>query len=450
MGKTNQITPTGKTVWVRPGGIPVLLIASCLAALPVQATDAHDELSEGLQAFDFDDGPDTSRVMFGDVTYGFEAEIEYEGAFNSDLKRRSGRDEGTIEPSLAATLSYDPSPHFRAAAEFDIARRYEVHDRHDHGEIDFSVKQAFLTFREFIPGATMQVGRKTYEDDREWLFDEELDGIRTVYRWDTYAIEGFVAREALLPVDLLADRGDEDEPVDTYYLGATTALGEDKSATVYALYRNDRENDGEDLLFTGLRSAGEVARGADYWLEAAVVSGDDDRRNVLGYGVDTGVTHVFDHPLEPSLTVGLAYGSGDDGKGTDGAFRQTGLHSNSDRWNGVTEFAYFGAALDPDLSNLAIGTVGIGIRPTKRSSVDLVYHYYHRPERADSFRDASIDADPTGRSGSIGHGLDLILGYREFENVDIEILGSTFFPGAAFGEADDPALFVSAAIEIKF
>jgi hypothetical protein len=35
-----------------------------------------------------------------------------------------------------------------------------------------------------------------------------------------------------------------------------------------------------------------------------------------------------------------------------------------------------GERLDPELSNLLIFTGGIGIRPTRRSSIDLVYHHY--------------------------------------------------------------------------
>jgi len=61
-----------------------------------------------------------------------------------------------------------------------------------------------------------------------------------------------------------------------------------------------------------------------------------------------------------------------------------------------------------------------------------------------------LDANTIGRSGDVGHGLDLIFGYREFNDVEIEIEGSAFLPGTAFGETDDPAFFVSAAIEIKF
>jgi len=432
---------------------PALLLAVCLAALPVQGahgSDRRDALAEGLPEFDFDDEPDTSHVLHGPVTYGVEVKVEYEGAFGFDLERGTGRDEGNVEPSLTATVSYDPSPRFRAAAEIELSRTYEVHDRHDHDDIELGVKQAFLTFREFAPGATVQVGRKTYDDGREWLFDEELDGVRAVYRWSTHAVEGFIAREALVPVDLLEERDGDDEPVDISYLGATTTLGEDSRATIYALYSNDRARDGEDLLFTGVQSSGEIADDVTYWLEAAVVSGDDDGRDVLGYGVDAGITRVFDHPLEPALTVGFAYGSGDDGGGTDGAFRQTGLQDNFDRWNGVAGFDYYGEVLDPELSNLGIATVGAGIRPTKRSSIDLVYHYYFQPERADRFRGTALDADTTGSSGDAGHGLDLILGYREFDDIEIEIAGGAFLPGAAFGEADDPAFFVGAAVDIKF
>jgi hypothetical protein len=76
----------------------------------------------------------------------------------------------------------------------------------------------------------------------------------------------------------------------------------------------------------------------------------------------------------PALTAAYAVGSGDDNPGhrVDGAFRQTGLQENEARWTGITRFKYYGELLDPELNNLTVVTVGLGLRPTKRSSLDHI------------------------------------------------------------------------------
>ena len=105
---------------------------------------------------------------------------------------------------------------------------------------------------------------------------------------------------------------------------------------------------------------------------------------------------------------------------------------------------------DPELSNLFILTAGLGIRPTERSSIDLVYHHYRQHRSADALRDASVDADPEGGNRAIGNGLDLIFGFREFEDIDFEAIFGVFAPGSAFSDEADPAYFVGIELEFSF
>jgi alginate production protein len=189
-----------------------------------------------------------------------------------------------------------------------------------------------------------------------------------------------------------------------------------------------------------------------YWLEVAHVSGDEGALDINAFGFDVGATYVFDQPYEPSVTLGFAYGSGDDdpGDGTDRNFRQTDLQDNSAKFNGVTSFKYYGETFDPELSNMAILTAGAGFRPTKESSLDLVFHQYWQVEASDELRDVATDGDPDGFSRNLGQGLDLVLGYDAFENVQIELVGSVFLPGNAFQDDDDPAYFVGLELQYKF
>jgi alginate production protein len=108
-----------------------------------------------------------------------------------------------------------------------------------------------------------------------------------------------------------------------------------------------------------------------------------------------------------------------------------------------------GELFDPELSNPQIFTAGIGIRPTRRSSIDLVYHYYLQHKASEGFRDAEIEADPSGRSKRLGSEIDLIIGYEELRNVEMKLALGYFIPGKAFPKADN-AFFTGLEVEINF
>jgi hypothetical protein len=48
-------------------------------------------------------------------------------------------------------------------------------------------------------------------------------------------------------------------------------------------------------------------------------------------------------------------------------------------------------------------------------------------------RDARVDADPTGKKRGIGQEWDVVLGLQEWKRVEIELIGSLFRAGPAYG-----------------
>lgn len=98
---------------------------------------------------------------------------------------------------------------------------------------------------------------------------------------------------------------------------------------------------------------------------------------------------------------------------------------------------------------MSIFTAGIGIKPTEDSSVDLVYHYYLQHKASEDLRNVAIDADPTGRSRSLGSEIDLIIGYEEFEDIELALALGYFIPGDAFSESDN-AFFARLEIQYNF
>lgn len=155
---------------------------------------------------------------------------------------------------------------------------------------------------------------------------------------------------------------------------------------------------------------------------------------------------------KPTVTLGYARGSGDANRkdDVDRNFRQTGFEDNQAKFGGVTKFKYYGELFAPELRNLHIFTVGLGVRPSKRSSIDIVVHRYRQDELSDKLKGAGIDADPLGLSRDLGGEIDLILGYREIKDLRLELMVGYFAPGNAFDASTDPAWFAGFETRYEF
>jgi alginate production protein len=391
--------------------------------------------------FDFDDPPDTHIRLTPHLTFGAEIEIESEMVINPDLDRRTADNRRVIEPELEIALSYDPTEFFQAFLDMELT--YELEDD-QAGErtrlTTLEVSRLYVLFREILPGTSLQIGRQEFKDEREWLFDADLDGIRVFYRLSRFGLELSAAREELLGKDLL--RHDESEPVNHYFLIGRYAIASEAEAMLYALFRDDRTPAQDQPLFLGFRSLGEIGEDIEYWADIAHVRGKEGERKIRGFGFDVGATREFDLPLKPYFTLGYAFGTGDDdpGDSIDKNFRQTGFQDNTTKFGGVVKILYYGEVLDPELSNLAVFTCGIGIRPAKTLSFDLIYHSYRQHRRSDEIRDSQLERDPTGESKDIGREIDLVIGYKTKKpNIGVEFAVGRFFPGSAFPDGSDGA-----------
>jgi hypothetical protein len=322
-------------------------------------------------------------------------------------------------------------------------------------------------------GLSADAGRLEFEDDRRWWWDEELDAVRVVYEADDWEIALAVAYE-LGPArsDFDAVEPDHDEVLRV--IGEASFDWRDgHSAQLFLLHANDRssrdavgavlaieEEDDSDatLTWVGARATGvaTLSRGGHfgYWLDTAYVAGEEeiteveplsDRRSVVagrgrsdvrGYAIDAGVQWFPNARLEPRFFAGYAVGSGDPDPEANGdhSFQQTRLEANEAGFGGVERFAQYGVALDPELSNLGVLTIGAGIGLLRSSSLDLVYHHYVQLEPANELRDAALELELTGRSRAVGQAVDLVLAIEEWERVELELIGSAFRGGRALGD----------------
>jgi len=407
---------------------------------------------QNLVELDFDSPPRTAHALTPHLSYG--ATLALETQLQEDMDLDGSQDDRRLSslPELKLALSYTPSGSSLGYVEFKLKKTlfFDHPDNRSSDVTRLDLDQLYLLREEFIPGWSVQLGRQAFTDEREWLFDDELDAVRLFYRYRQLGFELSLSREDLLDRNLLTGEGERDR-IDNLLLLGRYAYDADGYVDGYLFLRDNREPRAEDLYFLGLHSQGQLARHLDYWLEAALVRGSKRERDIRGYGVDVGMTWAAKRAWKPALTLGLAFGSGDDhlSDGVDGNFRQTDLQDNNDRFNGVTSFKYYGEVFDPELSNLQILTLGAGLRPAHKFSIDLVYHGYWQHKADDDIRDSSLDLDPDGEHRGLGHELDLIVGFR-YLDLSIKGIFGVFDPGAAFADDADQAHFGEFKVEYRF
>ncbi|MGQ0793378.1 MAG: alginate export family protein [Deltaproteobacteria bacterium] len=380
------------------------------------------------------------------MTFGVKAEFEVE--YETEIDRNGDiLDSLALETALSVAFAYDPSRSFRGFIELEISGDALALSPEGKGaDASLEIEQAYL-YLSRIGGSrfSFQIGRQRFNDEREWLYDRELDAARLYYEYSDLLIEMSASRENLVLRDIFGDTQKSD--FSNYLIHARRRFSSKSQAAGYAILRDG--SGGESRLYLGVQSHGRIQRAIEYWLEAAHMGGSDGTSKASGFALDVGALYKPDAPFNPSVTVGFAFGAGD-GDTQDGVnknFRQTGIQDNSDKFAGVVNFKYYGEFLNPELSNLYILTLGIGIKPTKRSSIDLVYHRYLQHKASDRFRGAGIDLNPSGTSRDIGSAVDIIIGYEELDNTDISLKFGYFSPGEAFSPHSAGA-FV-AAIELQ-
>jgi hypothetical protein len=318
----------------------------------------------------------------------------------------------------------------------------------------------------------LDLGRLDFEDDRRWWWDDELDAVRLGWETDRMEVVFAVARE-LAPTRTGSDRVDPEDDRVLRWLGeASWEWRRNNALELFVLHQDDHSPaerlgevlaiDREDasdarLTWWGLRAMGgvELRSGGilGYWLDTAWVHGRErraeledvssrrvrvegiERRRVRGWAFDAGATWILPLSWDPRIFAGYAFGSGDpDEGGTDRAFRQTGLQANEAGFGGVERFPSYGVLLEPELSNLGVLTVGVGLSLLRSSSLDLVYHAYRLDEPATSLRGDALDLELTGADRDLGQAVDLVLALEEWERLEFELIGSAFRAGDAFGE----------------
>jgi alginate production protein len=372
---------------------------------------------------------------------------------NKDLDSRVRDTSLILRPQVKGKFVYRPTDWLTTTLEMIIEKDFAVHEEKSillpNGNIQTPpqrsasalINEAFVTIRGVTDPFELNLGRRNYEDARHWLYDASMDIASVSYKQDSFRVEVFAGREKALNLDL--HQKEVKDRINTSAVIATYRGFENATVVAYLLDRNDRAQQEGRPLHLGIGAQGAPSDRFSYWTQLAFVRGKDEAAKKLsGYAVDLGGTYRFpDLALKPSLTLGYAFGTGEDNPNgnRNHEFRQTGLQTNEARFSGVSKFKVFGEALDPELSNLQVFTMGVGFRPASAVFVDLVYHRYRLDKIADSIRNSALTAqmnqDDTQLSKNVGSALDIVVGFRNMFGVrrlGLDVRAGLFYPGKAF------------------
>ena len=321
---------------------------------------------------------------------------------------------------------------------------------------------------------TLQGGRVPLLERRSMWWDDDLDAVRLRYAAGAWRLDTGLGRplarvSSVEPGIAPAERGvwrqwgqvgwtwAQRQQVEAFWLIVADRSGTPAVGTSVAA---DLDPDTSDVRgrWRGLRASGEW-RGAagglgprlNYWADAVQLRGREtltgfsstgtgtqvadasQRRRLRSWALDAGATVVLGGVLRPSLTLAYARGSGgEDSAARDANFRQTGLHENKARLAGVKRLRRYGELLQPDLSNLAITTLGGGIRWLGNSSLELVLHQYGQVVPSTKVAGARLSTDPQGLQRRLGRELDLVMALREWSWLELTLRWSRFEPGPAY------------------
>jgi len=425
------------------------------------------------------------------TTIGGEIGIKADADGDRDLDNDAADEQLDADVQVQLEAFFEVSDTISGFAELKVeqSQRYEFPLNRTRSEFNVDRGEMWLYLDQpFDLPAGIQIGRQNFAEDREWWWDTDLDAIRLYVTYPTLSLEVAIAeelgRESL--TDDLADIEDQDITrfiakghlrlsselnLDTFFLHQSDHSSSFNVADIIAA--NLEDEDDANLTWVGVRLSGTLDLldifETEYWIDIARVSGEETHyefdelpNGELGVGsvldqdrsgtaIDVGGTltlsgiqmGVFS---EPALTLAYASGSGDES--SDGTFRQTGLNDNNGRFNGVDRFRYYGELVRPELENLSVATLSLGLLFNDESSLEIIYHHYAQ-NHLSTRHSLRIDQRANGGSLDLGDELNLVFGIEEWEHVEIEAIGGIFSPGRAFTN-DDPAWFVALKMDYNF
>jgi alginate production protein len=371
------------------------------------------------------------------------------------------------------------------------------------------MRQAWIEFKNLfdINPLSLKVGRQRFREDRGNWWDRDMDAIRLSF--DTTLTSGFVSFGQNLGKHRIGSvyKLEQDEENRFRLLGETShKLANNHKISGRFLFEHDysdledigqnissddRDDNDYSLLWTGLRAQGplltspksKLIDGLRYRADLMSVIGEEEtistssgpsldlrtvnahqKRDVRGWAFDGSVETKIKHWLNPVITLGYAFGSGDDGQGTNTTFRQTGLEGNTSYYpegRVASPLRNHGEVLRPELSNIHILNLGLNIPFLTASDFNFNYYSYWRANQKSDVPSNGIDASLSASGHNIGQAIDLAAHINLSEEMkltsplmqrtNLRLKLGSFYSGEAYGSAKDELSYKGTAeVSVKF
>jgi len=381
-------------------------------------------------------------IRIGNLYLGGKVSFAFFGTRNVDLV-----DETRLRPAVQFEVSAPLGEYSEVYTKFNSSDRFDFDEgTTQQSRVRSRVKEAYLYLGHFLhPSVALQIGRQRFRDEREWVYDDKVDALRLHVKHSDLKVELAAAKILFGTTDAVSDQ--------LYLMGRTEYRFPGRRYLAgYAIKRNDTTIRDEDPVWLGLSSGGTVTGNLQYWTELSRMMGRRGANLLRGYGYDVGTSYRFPISLQPTIALGYAFGSGDEdlSDGVDGNFRQTRLNDNNYRFDGVKRYRYYGVVLEPDLFNLKILNLDIGVRPSPNWSLNFAYHHYRQVVPSDVVGNMDLVRRPLGNSPEFGKEYDLIFAFRKRRVFDFTVVLGLFDPGPAFEGINSQAFLFRQLFQYHF
>lgn len=358
------------------------------------------------------------------------------------------RDTGRFRTDLTLELRQQFSEASRFVAQLELRAEYltedEIRNLPESDDLTYELERFYYQRFHAKKAVRWRLGRQNIDDLTGSAIDENLDGFRLTVEGDTLQLDLSFTRQDWI-------RGSSEDRDDEIYNALVQLTFRPTQSTrwmPFALYRKeydlDSGNEDSRASWVGIQGVVRPSEAWRYWIHAATRDGTDtdDDESLGGVETNFGLSWSQQGRFKPVYTLGYARASSD--------YRQSGLHSNEFRINRKNRFQYLGEALDPELANLQVITLSMGIQPAKQWRGDIALHTYQQIDLEDNIRGSDLEFDPDGINKDIGTALDMILSYQRSKQLEILLKTGMFEPGSAFSSDRSAAWIAGLEIEYEF
>lgn len=387
-------------------------VAICTVLASVYATEAnakkHARKIIAPVVFDAFTRKKTKSRLNQTVSYSAYTSLRFQGErnlkFDDGVTDASDDFAGYIGTVLRAELN--DNVQFFGHAELDI-RHKSTHSQRYQPKRRLNIKEAQASFK-FSEHSQLTVGRLRFADAHKWIADASVDGVHYGIKTKSSLFEAAIVQD-------LKKVGSR------YALVHSARFRSEGHAGFYALAK---ETLGQRHFHIAGYTKKQASEKFSYALIGAAVLGDKQTDKSVGVGFDSRATYNLDGLRKPQITFGFAAGTA--------KFQQSGLHSNKTYDGGQTQFHRYGYVFQPELSNLAVVSVGLGLRPSRKFSLDLHAHGYMQISASTIAPIARVRGTTTGISQFVGTELNLLGAWRPTKKTKVEFGLGGFNAGSAY------------------